>query len=137
MNNLRLWLATGISVVILGIVFFYSVPRTSDIPTESLAFVIEAESPSVELKDVFKAGVHTITGSVEANNACASVSAEAFYEEKETEDAHIRVAVTITPYEGVCLELPTRMNISTKVSAPAKLPLIVSVNDLPAIVIEL
>jgi hypothetical protein len=121
-------LAIGIGIGILAFSFFFSAPRTRDV-IEETAPVVTPVAFTVSAQDVFKKGVHTITGSIEAPNACATVRAEAFYEGAET----IRLAITMTPYEGTCLQLPTRMRFSTSVSAPAKTPLIATVNDAPAV----
>ena len=125
-------LAIGVLIGILAFSFFFSVPRTRDVIEQSLP-VVAPEAPSVSVQDTFKKGSHTITGSVEAPNACATIHAEALYENAETPDARIHIVITMTPYEGTCLQLPTRMRFSVTVSAPAKLPIIATVNDAPAV----
>ncbi len=130
----RTRLAIGVLIGIIAFSFFFSVPRTRDIVESTVLTTAMSEAPDVSLQDVFKKGVHTLTGSVEAQNACANLSVEALHEDAGAPEAHIRVAITLTPYEGTCLQLPTRMRFSAQISAPAKLPVVATVNDRPAII---
>ncbi len=131
MNYPRFYLVIGILVAVLAFVFLFSVPRTYDDVDEQIIVVSETEAPKVSLKDVFKKGAHTLTGSIEAPNACASVDAEAMYEKDVSGEERISIAITLTQHDGICLQLPTQLRFSESVSAPADLPISVTVNGEP------
>jgi len=64
MSHKRLWIAAAIIAIALIAGFALSVPHTSDITQEPAK--IESEViPSVTIRDVFKKGTHTITGTIE------------------------------------------------------------------------
>jgi len=130
MSHKRLLIAATIIAALLAVSFFFSVPHTREVTLESV--VSDATpAPVVELRDTFKKGVHTITGSLSAPNACASVSASALLTEASSTQA-ISVAVSMETDTDVCLQVPTKMNFSTTLTAPARLPLVVSVNGISA-----
>lgn len=129
----RARLAAGVGIGILLFTLFFSVPRTSDSIDDAVSTQVSPEAPKVTVQDVYKKGVHTLTGSLEADNACASVSSEAFHERGDERESHIRVAITLVHHEGTCLQLPTRMRFTTSLTAPAKLPIVATVNGSPAI----
>lgn len=129
MSHRRLWVAAAIIAAFVVVSFLFSVPRAGDVPLESTLLTKEVASvPSVALHDAFRKGTHTITGTVEAPDACSSISAEALL----VGGATIQVVITLVPDEGVCLELPTRMNFSAMIDAPEGLPLSATVNGAPA-----
>lgn len=118
----RLWIAAAIIALLVVTGFALSVPHTRDIqeaPTASAP----ASVPLVTLRDTFKKGVHTITGSLPVPNACIAVSAEA------TSTAEgILIDISAPSDEGVCLQLPTTVSFQTTLAAPAHLPFTVRVN---------
>jgi hypothetical protein len=127
MNQMRLRAAAIIIALVVLAGFLLSVPRARDgeLPlAKDEAFV----TPEVSLRDVFKKGVHTITGSLKGPNACASATATASVLGDAAAPTGIVVAIALTQTEGVCLQLPTTIKFSTTISAPAKLPLSASVN---------
>lgn len=129
---MRLRAAAGIIALIIFGGFILSVPRTRDgnaVPKEEVATVTTS---SVTLRDTYKKGVHTISGSLEVPNACVSASAEASAVGGADDASGILVAITLTSGEGVCLQLPTQVKFSTTVSAPAALPLTATVNGVAA-----
>jgi len=123
MTHTRLWAAAGIIAIIILISFVLSVPRVRDGVSTTNIQPAEPAITSVALRDSYKKGVHTITGYVLAPDACGQVGATA-----NIVDDNIQVAVTFTPSQGVCLELQTRLNFSTTVSAPAGLPITATIN---------
>lgn len=129
-HHQRLWVAAAIIAAIIIAGFLFSVPHTRDIATTPAS--PGPTTPSVALRDVFRKGIHTITGSVEAPNACATVAAQANLEGDTPETRRIVVAVSLEEGKGVCLELPTRVNFSTTLAAPAQIPLTATVNDVAA-----
>ena len=131
MNHTRLLTAATIIALAVFISFVLSVPRTSDIE-ETLTVQSIPSVPLVTIRDTFKKGLHTITGSIEAPNACTSVSAEASVTGDATSTQSILVAIGMPNDEGVCLQLPTRATFETSVEALAGLPLIVTVNGIIA-----
>lgn len=131
MNHTRFWAAAVIIALIVAIGFMLSVPHTRDIvgtPTNTSA----ASVPSVTLHDVFKKGLHTITGSLEAPNACTTVTARAEFLNNSSSTESILIKLSLPEDAGVCLQLPTQMNFSTTISAPAHLPISATVNGIEA-----
>lgn len=132
MSHTRLWIAATIiaSVIVAG--FLFSVPHTSNVALSEEPEAASPAAPSVALRDVFKKGVHTITGSVEVPDACATASVQALLEGDTPETRRIVVAVSLEESEGVCLELPTRADFSATLAAPAGVPLTATVNGAAA-----
>ena len=131
MSHRRLLVAAAIIAAFIVTGFVLSVPHTRDVaqaPIQESAPVI----PSVTLRDTFKKGVHTITGSVEAPNACATVTVLASLQGNAPSPERIEVAITLSNGTGICLELPTRVGFSTTITAPAKAPFTVTVNGVAA-----
>ena len=128
MNQKRLLVAAAIIAFVIIIGFVLSVPHTREVTRvfepEPVAVV-----PSVTIRDVFKKGTHTITGSLMAANACASVTAQASLDsDASSSEQNILVALTMSADTGVCLEVPTRVTFSTTIVASAQVPIIVTVN---------
>ncbi|MBI4088813.1 hypothetical protein HY415_01830 [Candidatus Kaiserbacteria bacterium] len=131
MSHKRLWVAAAIISFFILAGFMFSVPHTRDIaqvPIQESAPVI----PSVTLRDIFKKGVHTITGSVEAPNACTTVTALASLRSGASGAGGIEVAITLSNGTGVCLELPTQISFSTTIAAPAGAPITATINGVTA-----
>ena len=76
MKHMRLGTAAGIIALVILFGFVLSVPRAREV-AEAPQIQTEAEVPTVSLRDTFKKGVHTISGSIEAQNACMTASAQA------------------------------------------------------------
>ena len=128
MNRMRLWVSSAIIVAVILITFALSVPHTRDVKV-AVNMQQETESvPSVTLRDLFKKGIHTISGSVEAPNACTSVNASATLVGDVSSKESILVTISMPSDSGVCLQAPTRTSFQTTVSAPANLPISVMVN---------
>lgn len=127
MSQKRLWVAATIIALVVLVGFVLSVPRTGDTPNALTAPVIQAEIPAVVIRDIYKKGVHTISGSLMAPDACSAISATATLEGSASSTQEILVAVALETGGGVCLQLPTRMTFETTVAAPAQLPLVVTV----------
>jgi hypothetical protein len=132
MHHARFWIAAAIIALAIAAGFLLSVPHTRDIVPSTTPLAQATTTPSVILHDVFKKGVHTITGSLEASNACATVAAQASLESDAAGAESIRVALSLESDTGVCLQLPTRVNFSTTLTAPAKIPMTATVNGSPA-----
>ena len=131
MKYSRLWLAASIIALVVFGAFVLSVPHTQDVdeaPQGSKAVVV----PSVTLRDVFRKGVHTITGSLEAPDACTISTAEAAYELDASGAERILVSVSLPEDSGVCLELPVRTSFTATVEAPAGVPIEATVNGAAA-----
>lgn len=128
MNQKRLWVSATIIALIVLVGFVLSVPHTRDIPGTSASGTAVSSVPLVTLRDVFKKGMHTITGSLLAPNACTIVTAHASLQGDASSTESILVALSMPSDVGVCLELPTRVNFSTTIAAPARVPLFATVN---------
>ena len=134
---MRLRVAATIIALVVAVSFILSTPHTRDIPAAVSAVQSAPVSiPSVTLHDAFKKGVHTITGFIETPNACAIVTSEAALSGTATGTAagaeNILVAVSVSGDTGVCLQVPTKMNFSMTITAPAHLPITATVNSIAA-----
>ena len=70
MSRKHLWISATIIACVIFISFALSVPHTRDVSVEQ-SLAETANIPLVTLRDSFRKGVHTISGSFEAPNACA------------------------------------------------------------------
>jgi len=127
MNNKRLWVSAGIIAFVVLVVFAFSAPHTRDLGVKPSSSATESV-PTVALHDSFKKGLHTITGSLSATNACAVVSASATLGSSASGTQNILIAVSLQSDSGICLQVPTRMDFKTMVSAPANVPITATVN---------
>lgn len=133
MTHTRLWIAATIIAPIVLTGFLLSVPRAGDV-LEVSELPIVTNVPLVTLRDTFKKNLHTITGSIEAPNACTTVTTEASIVGNASSTENILIAISMPSDKGVCLQLPTRVTFQTTISAAAQLPIIVTVNGAPATV---
>ncbi len=122
--------ATIIALVIL-VFFVLSVPRAREV-SQTQKQDIPAETPLVTVRDSYKKGVHTLTGTVLAPDACTTVTARAAVSGDATSSQKIVLMLTMPSDLGICLEVPTRITFSTTVTAPASLPISVTVNGAEA-----
>lgn len=128
MSRMRLWISAAIISSIVLIIFALSVPHTRDVGTNKDLLTETIKVPSVSLRDSFKKGVHTISGSVESPNACASATASATLVNDVSNNESILVAISMSSDSGICLQVPSRASFQTTVSAPAGLPIFATVN---------
>ncbi len=132
MNHTRLWLAAGIIAVVIVIGFVLSVPHTTRDVVEKALPAPEAVTPVVTLRDVYAKGTHTITGSLQAPNACTSATTSALLEGDASSTERILISLALSSDTGVCLQLPTTLKFSTTLAAPAGLPIVVTVDGVVA-----
>jgi len=128
MNQKRLWASAAIIAIVILAGFVISVPRVRDIPETLVPRTSSVGAPEITLRDTFKKGVHTIAGSLMANDACSTVSSSAELQGSASSTQNILLAILLESSSGVCLELPTRMTFQTTIEAPARLPIIATVN---------
>ncbi len=133
MSHMRLWTSAAIITVIIFVSFVLSVPHTRDLPRPQMQQekIIEIV-PTVTIHDVFKKGVHTITGSILAPTPCTSVTASAELVGTASSTDSILVIITMPKDTGVCLQEPARLNFSTTINASASLPIHATVNGMSA-----
>ncbi|MCR4333934.1 MAG: hypothetical protein NUV60_02915 [Patescibacteria group bacterium] len=131
MSHKRLWTAATIIALVVVAGFFISVPHTRDLKTDSLPDVV-AVTPEVIVHDSFKKGEHTITGSVLVPNACIVVTTQASLVGDASDPSGIALEISYPTDSGVCLQVPTKMNFKTNISAPARLPFTATVNGVSA-----
>jgi len=125
-NHTRLWAAAVIIGVIIVGGFVLSIPRAREVADGS---PLEATStPRIMVHDVFKKGIHTISGSVLAPDACATVSVEASLVGEE-----ISLALSVSEDTSICLEVPTSVTFSTSVTAPAGASIRTTLNGVPVV----
>ena len=131
MSRTHLWISAGIIALVVFVAFALSVPHTRDVGMKK----VQGTAPSVPvvaLHDVFKKGVHTISGSIIVPNACTPVSATASLVGDASSTQSILVALTFQSDSGICLQVPTSAAFETTLAAPAKLPIQASVNGAAA-----
>lgn len=130
-SNARLALvAVIIAAVVIG-GFFLSAPHAREVRVSAVRPAAPSTTPAVSIKDSYKKGVHTLTGSVTAPDACVTVSANAtFATSSETQEIDLDLSMPAT--DGLCLTVATEAPFKTTVSAPAGIPVVVRVNGAPA-----
>lgn len=128
MNRMRLWISSAIIAIVVLIAFALSVPHTRDVGVNAVRLSETASAPSVLVRDSFKKGVHTISGSVEAPNACTSASATATRVSDASGNESILITISMPSDSGICLQVPTHTSFQTTIEAPAHLPITASVN---------
>lgn len=131
MSHKRLWIAAAIIAIVLVAGFALSVPHTSEIALEPTK-TEPKNIPSVTLHDSFKKGTHTITGTIEASNACAVIIASASIVGNASSTEKIQVSIFTEEDSGVCLQITTLESFSTTIIAPANLPISAVVNGVEA-----
>ena len=77
MSHKRLLTVATIIASIILVVFVFSVPHTRDLPEEILTEDASLSVPEVALRDTYKKGLHTISGSIEVPDACTTASVQA------------------------------------------------------------
>jgi len=128
--NMRLsTVAVIIALAVFG-GFALSVPRAREIKDISPTQTLATTTPTLTLRDVYKKGVHTISGSVTAPDACTTVSAVAAF--ASSTGPNILINLTMPPDTGRCLEMPTKIPFSVTVAAPSQVPIEVHVNGVHA-----
>ena len=133
MKQMRLWAAaTVMAIVIIG-VCIVSLPHTKNLstPTASRAEASSTE-PVVTLQDVYRKGVHTLSGTLQAPDACTFATASATLIGATSSSQSIVLAISMPADVGVCLQLPQPTAFSTTLSAPQGLPIAVTVNGATA-----
>ena len=127
MTHKRLLVASAIIALLLVIGFALSVPHTRDVIQTPASPQETASVPSVKLRDTFKKGLHTITGTIETPNACTAVSAVASLTGASSTPS-ILVAISVPKDAGVCLQVPAVATFSMTIVAPVHLPITATVN---------
>jgi hypothetical protein len=127
MHQKRLWLSAAIIAVVILLTFAISVPRTREVantaPTQ-----VASSTPIVKVHDSYRRGTHTITGSIEAPNACTSVEASAILEGSASSTARVLLTISLPADTGICLQLPTPITFQTSVEGPAEVIFTATVN---------
>ena len=135
MRHTRLWILATIIACIILVGFVLSVPHTTR-DTAPKVQTEEAVVPTVGIRDSYKKGVHTITGSIEAPNVCTTLDVSVTPQGDGGVDG-ILIALSMPEDTGICLERPTDLSFSEKVTAPADVPITVTVNGTAATVTAL
>lgn len=132
MSHKRLFIVATIIAGIILAGFVLSVPHTRDVPAELSSENVTLGVPSVTVRDSFKKGVHTIAGSIEAPDACTTVSAQAMLMGDASSTESILVDIAMSEDSGICLERATTVRFGATIAAPAQLPITATVNGAPA-----
>ena len=132
MRYSRLWVAASIIAIFIVTGFVLSVPHTRDVDKVLPPPSVAPSVPAISLHDSYKKGQHTITGMIEARNACTAVTAEAALLGEASSTTGILVKLSLQEDSGICLQEPTQMNFTTTVSAPAHVPITATINGVTA-----
>lgn len=123
----RFYAAAAIILVVIVASFALSVPRTRDVAVRK-APVATTTIPAVTVRDSFRRGTHSISGSVEAPNACTAVTATATLEGDAENTARILLSLSMPEDSGICLQIPTHVPFTASIVAPESIPITVMVN---------
>ena len=137
MSHKRLLVVAAILAGVILASFALSVPRARDTAPLTDDENSSVETPAVALRDSFRKGVHTITGSMKAPNACTTASASAALVGDASNPTGILIEISLPEDTGVCLKRSTTVNFSTTIAATAALPLTATVNGVAATVSSL
>ncbi len=132
MNHTRLRVVATIIGGFILISFILSVPHAREISPVAVPESIATSTPAVALRDAFRRGVHSITGSVEAPDPCTVVSAQAVPVGDASSTTGILIEVTLPEDSGVCLQVPSPLSFSATITAPEGLPMSATVNGVAA-----
>ena len=132
MSHMRLWAAATIIAFVILIGFMLSAPHTRDMPETTSSNIATTITPSVALRDSFKRGLHTISGSIEAPNPCTSLTAVAQLVGTASSSESILVEISMPEDSGVCLERVSTLSFSTTIIAAESLPITATVNGVVA-----
>lgn len=131
---MRLLVSSAIIVTVVLITFIISVPRTNDDAVTSTILSETKSVPTIILNDSFKKGVHTISGFIEAPNACATVSTSATLTGNDSSEDGILVTILMQTDSEICLQIPTRISFQTTIEASNNLPISATVNGFAALI---
>jgi hypothetical protein len=133
MTHTRLWVLATIIACIILVGFIISVPHTRDIPGEKRVEEVTSTTPSVSIRDVYRKGTHTLTGTVLAPNPCTTLTASAAVS-GATGSQSIILTISMPKDAGICIQQETSLTFSTTVAADPDLPIIATLNGVPATV---
>lgn len=130
---IRIALGTSVLIVITVLIFVFSIPHANT-PGESgpAPLVIAPVVPGISIRDVYKKGAHTITGSLKVPNHCTTVSVESVLDGEPTKG--ILILLTVLEDEGICLQEKVERSFTTSIVAEEKMPIRVLINGTEATV---
>jgi hypothetical protein len=132
MTRMRLGVSAGIIALIIFVAFALSVPHTTRDVAVKKAPVEASPIPVVALRDAYKKGVHTFSGSLMVPNACTPITAAASLAGTASSSQSVAIVITAETATGTCLQVPTKVTFQTTLTAPSQLPLAVTVNGVVA-----
>jgi len=132
MSQRRLWLAATIIALVILVGFVISVPHTTHDKAPQQTKVVTPPVPSVAVRDGYRRGQHTLSGTLTAPNACATATTTASLAGSASSTERIQLAVSLTNETQICLQLPTPVTFTTTLVAPSGLPIEVRVNGVVA-----
>ena len=132
MRSTRLWVVATIIAVLILASFVFLVPHAREDALEARPSTLEPNIPTFALRDAFRKGLHTITGSIEVPTVCTEVRAEVSLVGATSSAQSIFVAVSVPEDSGICLQRKSTVQFSTTLTAPANLPVKVLVNGVEA-----
>lgn len=132
MRHTHLWAAAAILASIILASFVFLVPHTHDGVSTTLLPTTVPSVPTVALRDVFKKGIHIITGSLETPNVCTGVTVDATLTGTASSTQNILLAISMPNDSGICLQEKSTTQFSTTITAPQDSSLVVTVNGISA-----
>ncbi len=128
MNYTRLSILATVIVGIIIAVFLLSAPHTRDVKNTTLSTVKLVSVPSIYIKDAFRKGKHTITGSITMSTPCTSLLATANATGSASTTIGILLKINMPKDTGICLQQPLKTSFSTTVIAPKSATITITVN---------
>lgn len=132
MLHKRLWVAATIIASVILVGFVLAIPHTREVKEGATLAAQEIQVPSVTLRDSFKKGTHTISGTVVAPTPCTTLSTQASLITSASDTPSIMVAIQMPEDSGICLNRPVALPFSASIAAPAHTPITVTVNGTQA-----
>jgi hypothetical protein len=120
----------GGALIIVVLALSYAVFAWQKVEAPIAPVPSTSEVSQVSLSNSFEEGFHTISGEIIVDDACRTLTTEAI-----TEGNTIRVDITVSEDEDICLERKTLHTFTVEIEAPESAPINVFVNGVVAAIL--
>ncbi len=109
------------TILLIGLYALYIPHANLNNETAPLAEITPVPAPPVFLKDAYRKGEHTISGSLLAPTACTTLTATANVSPSAASSTPETITITLLmpPDTGVCLQQLTKMSFTVSATAAA------------------
>ena len=130
---IRLWVVAVVIVILIAAWFALSVPHTRGVYAPvAMRMLATSTEPVVMLRDTYHKGVHTLSGTLEAPDACTFTTATATLVGASSSAESIALTILMPLDTGVCLQEAQQTTFSAMLTAPPGLPITTTVNGILA-----